>query len=831
MQENNDIQEVEYNNSDTASSNGAMDVVSDNSNGNTDSNRMERFQPDIQYGLNDEQVRQRFEGGYVNYPVDPPSKTVKEIIFSNVFTYFNLIFCILAVLVIVVGSFKSLTFMPVIIFNTLIGIIQQIRSKNTLDKLTMLNAPKAVVVRNGRRIQIPASELVLDDIVVFQSGVQIPADGTVRSGEIQVNEALITGESDEITKKCGDQLLSGSFVVSGECYAQMDKVGAESYISKLTIEAKTLKEPRESDMMKSLNRLVKIIGFIIIPVGSILFWQSFVSQNLSLRKSVISMVAAIIGMIPEGLYLLVSVALVVSVMRLARQKVLIHEMQCIETLARVDVLCVDKTGTITENVMETNNFIALDGYDQNAMQPLDELIGMLVHNMSSDNSTMNALQKYFKKGMDKKADLVIPFSSTTKYSSIEIENQSYVLGAPEFVLREQYDQYKQQIEQYSSEGFRVLVFGKYNGQVEKGKALTENVDAYALIFLSNPIRKAAPSTFEYFREQGVAIKVISGDNPITVSKIAKKANIEFAENYIDASTLKTPGEIFDAVAKYTVFGRVTPSQKRLFVQALKAQGHTVAMTGDGVNDVLALKDADCSVAMASGSDAAAQASQIVLLESDFSKMPEVVAEGRRVVNNIERSSSLFLVKNIFSLLMALFAIFTVTHYPLTPSQISMVSMFTIGIPAAILALEPNKNRIHGRFLSNVLLRALPAGLTNFIVISALVVFGDEFNVEASDISTASALILSVVGLLILWHISKPMNKLRVITFIGMVIGLLVSIFGFNDLFSISNISVKCTMLLVLFTITTEPILRYLTILITQLKLLGIWISNQRYRFK
>lgn len=786
----------------------------------------ERFHPDVNFGLNTEQIDQRIVGGFINLPVDPPSKTVKEIIFTNVFTYFNLIFCILAVLVIIVGSFKSLTFMPVIIFNTLIGIIQQIRSKNTLDKLTMLNAPKASVIRNGQKKTIPASELVLDDIVVFTSGVQIPADGTVLSGEVQVNEALITGESDEITKKCGDQLLSGSFVVSGECRAQMDKVGADSYISKLTIEAKTAKEPRESDMVRSLNRLVKIIGVIIIPVGSILFWQSFVVQGLSFRKSVISMVAAIIGMIPEGLYLLVSVALVVSVMRLAKQKVLIHEMQCIETLARVDILCVDKTGTITENKMETNDYIALDGYDSKVMMPLDELIGTLAHNMSSDNSTMNALQQFFKKGTDKKADQVIPFSSTTKYSSIVYDNQSYVLGAPEFVLREQYTKYQEKIEQYSSEGYRVLVFGKYNGIVEKGKALMDTVDAYALIFLSNPIRKEAPATFSYFRDQGVGIKVISGDNPITVSKIAKKANIENAENYIDASTLKTPADIYTAIAKYTVFGRVTPNQKRLFVQALKAQGHTVAMTGDGVNDVLALKDADCSVAMASGSDAAAQAAQIVLLESDFSKMPQVVMEGRRVVNNIERSSSLFLVKNIFSLLMSMFSIFTVTHYPLTPSQISMVSMFTIGIPAAILALEPNKNRIHGRFLSNVLLRALPAGLTNFIVISSLGIFGKVFAVSSDDISTASALIMCVVGLLILWKISKPMNTLRVATFISMIIGLLISIFGFNDLFSITNISEKCTMLLVLFTITTEPILRYLTILIGQLKLLGIWIAKR-----
>lgn len=786
-----------------------------------------RFNADIRYGLNSDQVNEYFENGWSNEPVEPPSKTVPEIIKSNLFTYFNLVFAVLVALLILAGSFRNLTFLPVILANLFIGIIQEIRAKNTLDKLSVLNAPKALVVREGRQFSIPAEELVLDDIVIFKAGNQICADAIVVDGEVSVNESLLTGESDEISKKPGDELMSGSFIVSGECYARLDKVGEDSYISKLTLEAKAMNSEEQSEMIRVLDKLVGVVGILIIPIGLLLFGQQFFFSGASFSKSITSMVAAVIGMIPEGLYLLASVALVVSVMRLASKKVLVHDMKCIETLARVNVLCVDKTGTITENTMEVNGEIPMDGYDSQSMAPLKQIISDFASAMSSDNITMKAMKDYFNKPSGRKAVSVSPFSSQFKYSGAAFEDGSYVLGAPEFVLREDYDNYREQIEQYSSEGYRVLVFGIYDGVID-GKALTGKVTPLGLVFLSNPIRKEAPETFKYFENQGVEIKVISGDNPVTVSQVALQAGIANADNYIDASTLTTDETIEDAVLRYTVFGRVTPDQKRKFVRALKKAGRTVAMTGDGVNDVLALKDADCSVAMASGSDAAAQASQLVLLDSNFACMPSVVMEGRRVVNNIERSASLFLVKNIFSFLLSLFSVCFMINYPLEPSQISLISMFTIGVPAFFLALQPNKNIIQGHFLSNVLIKALPAGITDFLVVGALVVFGQVFEVGETDISTACTMLLAIVGFVILYNISKPMNALRWCVWGGCIVGLLGCSIYLGDLFAMRGMSTKCIMLFVVFAIITEPALRYSTILIEKIgrKIVG-WIEKRR----
>lgn len=786
-----------------------------------------RFNADIRYGLNSDQVNEYFENGWSNEPVEPPSKTVPEIIKSNLFTYFNLVFAVLAALLILAGSFRNLTFLPVILANLFIGIIQEIRAKNTLDKLSVLNAPKALVVREGRQFSIPAEELVLDDIVIFKAGNQICADAIVVDGEVSVNESLLTGESDEISKKPGDELMSGSFIVSGECYARLDKVGEDSYISKLTLEAKAMNSEEQSEMIRVLDKLVGVVGILIIPIGLLLFGQQFFFSGASFSKSITSMVAAVIGMIPEGLYLLASVALVVSVMRLASKKVLVHDMKCIETLARVNVLCVDKTGTITENTMEVNGEIPMDGYDSQSMAPLKQIISDFASAMSSDNITMKAMKDYFNKPSGRKAVSVSPFSSQFKYSGAAFEDGSYVLGAPEFVLREDYDNYREQIEQYSSEGYRVLVFGIYDGVID-GKALTGKVTPLGLVFLSNPIRKEAPETFKYFENQGVEIKVISGDNPVTVSQVALQAGIANADNYIDASTLTTDEAIEDAVLRYTVFGRVTPDQKCKFVRALKKAGRTVAMTGDGVNDVLALKDADCSVAMASGSDAAAQASQLVLLDSNFACMPSVVMEGRRVVNNIERSASLFLVKNIFSFLLSLFSVCFMINYPLEPSQISLISMFTIGVPAFFLALQPNKNIIQGHFLSNVLIKALPAGITDFLVVGALVVFGQVFEVGETDISTACTMLLAIVGFVILYNISKPMNALRWCVWGGCIVGLLGCSIYLGDLFAMRGMSTKCIMLFVVFAIITEPALRYSTILIEKIgrKIVG-WIEKRR----
>ncbi|WP_418539015.1 HAD-IC family P-type ATPase [Massilistercora timonensis] len=775
-----------------------------------------RYQPDHREGLTRAQAAERMAAGWSNIPVDPPAQTVKEIIHENVFTYFNLVFTVLAVLLCLVGSFRNLTFMPVIIINTLIGIVQEIRAKHVLEKLNMLNAPHALVVREGQVTSVDSEDLVLDDIVIFKAGNQICADAQVVFGEVRVNESLLTGESDEIVKKPGDHLMSGSFVVAGECRARLEQVGADSYISKLTLEAKAIQKGEKSEMIRSLDKLVKFVGIALIPIGSILFAQSFFFNDETFRDSVTSMVAAVIGMIPEGLYLLASVALAVSSIRLAQKKVLLHDMKSIETLARVNVLCVDKTGTITENTMSVKKLVPTEHYDGEAMPELARMVGDLVRPMSSDNATMEAMKEFFKEGTGKAPQKVIPFTSVTKYSGVTFEDQAYVLGAPEFVLREDYPSYESQILNYARRGYRVLVFGTC-GEITEGQKLSEKVTPLAYILLANPVRKEAPETFAYFAEQGVEVKVISGDNPMTVSEVAKEAGIANADEYVDATTLRTEEDVWNAVARYTVFGRVTPAQKRQFVQALKGQGRTVAMTGDGVNDVLALKDADCSVAMASGSDAAVQASQVVLLESNFACMPSVVLEGRRVVNNIQRSASLFLVKNIFSFLLSLFSVVFMITYPLEPSQVSLISMFTIGVPAFFLALQPNKEVIQGHFLTNVFLKALPAGLTDVLAVGALVVFGRTFGVASEDISTAATMLLAIVGFLILFKICQPMNVIRGGVWVISIVGLIGCSIFLPDLFAITGMSTECIMLFVVFSIATEPVLRYLTMLVGGLR--------------
>lgn len=777
---------------------------------------LKRITADAHRGLTREQVEAYIRAGCTNRAVDPPSKSISEIIKSNLFTYFNLIFLIIAILLILVGSFRDLTFLPVIFANIGIGIFQEIRAKKTLDHLTMLHAPKAKVIRDGTPCIVLAEELVLDDIAVYEAGNQINADAVILEGDVSVNESLLTGEADEISKGPGDFLLSGSYVVSGTCHARLEKVGEDSYISRLTLEAKAIKEGEQSEMIRSLNRLVKIVGILIIPISLLLFGQQYFFADLSFRESVTSMVAAVLGMIPEGLYLLASVALVVSVIRLAKQKVLLHDMKCIETLARVDVLCLDKTGTITETCMQIEDVIPVTPSDNGDHPPLSQLISDFAAAMSNDNDTIAALKSYFHAPATKSPVSVNSFSALYKYSSVTFSDETYVLGAPEFVLRDEYESYRELIEPYALKGYRVLVFASYP-EDPGGKKLTKDAVLLGLIVLSNPIREKAAETFRYFSEQGVSIKVISGDNPVTVSEIARQAGIEHADQYLDASVLKSEDEIREAILTHTVFGRVTPEQKRQFVKALKAAGKTVAMTGDGVNDILALKDADCSIAMASGSDAAAQAAQLVLLDSDFSHMPSVVCEGRRVVNNIQRSASLFLVKNIFSFLLSMFSVCFMINYPLEPSQISLISMFTIGIPAFFLALQPNHNRIEGHFLTNVLLKALPAGLTDFLIVGALVIFGQEFAVSPIDISTACTMLLAIVGFMILYRICQPMNALRWVILLGCIAGLILCSVFLSDLFAITGMSTKCVMLFVIFSIATEPILYYSIVVVDFLR--------------
>lgn len=775
---------------------------------------MERIAADPQSGLSAEQVKRRFAQGENNYKVESSTLSVSEIVRSNVCTYFNLVFAVIAVLLAIVGAWSDMLFLPIIVANTCIGIIQEVHSKKVLDKLSILNAPHAVVIRDGKRQEIPADQLVLDDIVEFSAGSQIPADAKVVSGELQVNESLITGESDEIEKREGDSLLSGSFVVSGKACARLEKVGKDSYISKLTLQATKSKKGEQSEMIRSLNYLIMVMGIIIIPIGIALFVQSFIYNEGTFHDSITGMVAAIIGMIPEGLYLLTSVALAVSSVRLAQKKVLIHDMKCIETLARVNVLCVDKTGTITEPGMHVYDFSVLDGADQ---LEISQLLADFVAAQEKDNATMEALKAHFSNGSGMRAREVYSFSSETKYSgAVMNDGKSYVIGAPEFVLRGQFAQYQEQIATYSSKGYRVLVFAQYEGMLDR-KPLTEPVLPLCFVMLANPIRKGAKETFTYFAENDVDIKVISGDNPLTVSVIAAEAGIVGAERFVDASTLKEKEDYYRAVEEYTVFGRVTPSQKRMLVQALKEHKKTVAMTGDGVNDVLALKDADCSVAMASGSEAASNVAQLVLLDSDFSRMPSVVAEGRRVVNNIERTAALYIVKNIFSMLLAIFSVILMLDYPLEPSQVSLISMFTIGIPSFVLALEPNKDLIRGHFLTNVLVRALPAGLTDFIVVSGLVIFCREFQVDLDCLSTSCTILVAIVGFMILHRIARPMNTGHIVMLVGVIAGwILCMLFG-GSFFGITGISKQCEMLMVIFAIITEPVLRYLSLIVE-------WIS-------
>lgn len=780
-------------------------------------------------GLTDEEVRQRVEEGLTNRADISTDKTTKEIVISNVFTYFNLIFLVITILLIMVGSFRNLTFLPIIIGNTVIGIVQEIRAKKTLEKMSLLNAPHADVIRNGSVKQISTDELVKDDVILLTAGKQICADAVVISGNIQVNESLLTGEADEVEKTEGSTLMSGSFVVSGECYARLEKVGNESYISKLSLEAKSMGDKEQSEMIRSINLIVKWVGIVIIPIGLILFWQSHFVNGESITKSVTSTVAAIIGMIPEGLYLLTTVALALSTMKLARKKVLLHDMKSIETLARVDVLCVDKTGTITEPDMKLKEIFLCKNSGADGTQTaltLDELKSLILDyaNASVDNNaTMLALKAYAAEALTNNTSALHrtavsqqAFSSSLKYGSVTFSDGTYLLGAPEFIMHEDFARIEEEIIPYADKGDRVLLFARYNGEnVENG--INGSVTPLGFVALANPIRANAVKTFEYFKSQGVAIKVISGDNPRTVSRIAIQAGIESAESFVDAATLDTEDKIADAVNKYTVFGRVTPKQKKQLVKALQAKGHTVAMTGDGVNDILAMKDADCSVAMASGSEAAAQAAQVVLLDSDFAHMPDVVYEGRRVVNNIQRSASLFLVKNIFSLLLSLFSVILMVTYPLEPAQVSLISMFTIGVPGFLLALEQNKDRIKGHFITNVMLKALPGGLTDVIAVGALVVCGEVFCISDASIGTIATLVLSVVGFMILFKISEPLNGMKYAVIIGNIAGLVFSGFFLKKLFALTDLSNICILLMIVFGFAAESLFRNLTLLVEKMR--------------
>lgn len=766
---------------------------------------------DVKKGLSTKQVEKLTLEGKVNVSVGKQSKTIGQIIAGNVFTYFNLIFAVFAVLLALVRSYNNMTFVPVIIFNMLIGIIQEIRAKKVLDKLTVVNAPKTSVIRDGQLHIIDSETLVKGDLCVFSAGNQLSADAILVEGFVRVNESLVTGESDEVVKNAGDILLSGSFIVSGECKAVLTNVGLDAYAAKLAIEAKAGRKKQKTDMMESLDKLVKTIGVLIIPIGIGLFLQSRFAVGSTIKGSIDSMVASLVGMIPEGLYLLASVALVVSVMRLGKKNVLVHEMNCVETLARVNVLCVDKTGTITKPDMSVTHVEILD-YTADSGEAVDShgvdrIIKNVVGAIGSDNATMEAIHKYYGVNEEKECDQVFPFSSQNKYSGARYGKDVYLLGAPEYLLLEAYPDYKKIIDKYSGNGERIVVFGKANEEIT-GEAVTRAITPMAFIILENEIRETAKDTFDYFKQQGVAIKVISGDNPVTASRVAIKAGIKNATHYVDATTLKTDDDITQAVEKYTVFGRVIPEQKKKIIEAFKVAGNVVAMTGDGVNDVLALKCADCSVAMASGSEAASNAAQIVLLDSDFSKMPDVVGEGRRVVNNIKRSASLFLAKNIFSMLLTIFTLISVNLYPLYPTQLSFLGIFTIGIPAFFLALQPNKSLIKGDFLLNVVLKALPTGITDFIVVTIVTIYGNCTGLAHEQTATAATLVLLTVGIAALIRVCMPFDMIRVIVCIAMAGGIVFSMIFLRPLFAMVVLKGLTRNLTIIMMILSIPLYRY-----------------------
>ncbi|KRO23482.1 cation-translocating P-type ATPase [Lactococcus lactis] len=760
-------------------------------------------------GLTSFEVEERIRQGKINKNIDETDRPVWEIVKRNTFTFFNLIFAVIAILISLVQAWNQLIFLPIIVINTIVGIYQEIKAKRYLDQMTLLHAPQSTVIRNGQQEKIASDDLVEEDIIILKTGNQIVADARIVEGSIFVNESLLTGEADEIEKNIDDKLLSGSFVVSGEAKVILEKVGKDSYISKLTEQAKLVDHGEDSEMLRALNKLLKWVSFIILPIAVILFTQNYFVNHNTLQTSVVAMVAAVIGMIPEGLYLLTTIALTLSSVKLARNQVLLHNMKSIESLARVDVLCVDKTGTITEPRMSVEQVFVSPSSNISEAKFMSLLSDYISAN-TDDNDTMKAIREFMLAKGDLQNQMtgvkkIIPFSSKVKYSAVCFENESYLLGAPEIVLGKTYEKISSEINHLLEEGFRVLVLA---GTKEKNYDQL-NLGAYALgyVVLANPIRENAKSTFNYFVEQGVNIKVISGDNPQTVSAVAKRAGITGAERFIDANLLKTKEDLDQAVESYTVFGRVTPDQKRRLVQALKRKDHTVAMTGDGVNDILAMKSADCSIAMASGSDAATQVAQVVLLDSDFGHMTQVVTEGRRVVNNVQRSAILFLVKNLFSIILAIISAIFVFTYPLQASQLSLISLFTIGIPGFLLSLEENDKRIEKDFIKNVILKALPASLTEITAVLGVVIAGAAFKLTASEISTSAVILLAVVGFMILTKISAPLNRFKMGIIIFNIVGIIISGFMFNSLFSISKISLDSFVLVALLSLFSESLFR------------------------
>ena len=732
---------------------------------------IEPLHVDPERGLSAQQVQDRLDAGLHGGTIEGAGLSEREIILRHCLTFFNFIFIFLAVLLLIGRSSpKNMGFLGVVIINTVIGIVQEIRAKRAVEKLSLVARRPVKVIRDGAALSLDPEHIVRDDMAEFGQGDQICADGILRSGELHVNESLLTGEEDSADKVPGDRIHSGSLVLSGRGRVELTAVGADSGAAKLSREAKANPRGKKSEMIRALDKLILFLGIALVPVGAILFHQEYKVLNLGLQESTEGTVAALIGMIPEGLYLLTSVALAVSAQKLSRQRVLVQDMNSIETLARVDVLCVDKTGTITEPDMVVDNVIPLG--DRMPPEELENLLTAMYGTTEPDNATAKAMKELFSGSSSLVCSKRIPFSPETKWYGCEFEERgSFVVGAPEFLLQDRPDSYG--IGDWASQGYRVLLLAAYASPLEAGKLDASLVTPLALVLLTGKLRPKAKETFAYFAQQGVTVKVISGDNPATVSQIAQQAGIPGSECYIDAATLDTPEKIREAALHYTVFGRVTPQQKKDLVAALQKKKHVVAMTGDGVNDLLAMKQANCSIAMASGAEAASSLSSLVLLDSDFSAMPGVVAEGRRVINNIQRSASLFLVKNIFSFFLSLITLFTAWPYPLEPIHLTVISSLAIGVPSFVLTFEPKYDRIKGKFLPTVLRRAFPGGLTNVFVVLICQAFMAVFGLPKEEVSTVCAAILSFVGLLVLFQVCKPFNLFRKCLWCAMAAGMVV----------------------------------------------------------
>lgn len=761
--------------------------------------RVRRVKTDYKIGLTTEQVQERIEKGQTNAIENTNVKTYRSIFFENIVTFFNILCFAIALSLAIVGSYKDLLFMLIIVANTAIGILQEIRAKRSIEKLSLLTAPTVVVVRNSVKEQISTNEVVIDDIVFLSVGKQIVADCILLDGNIEVNESLLTGESLPIKKKIGDTLLSGSFVVSGTGYVRVTKVGKASYIEQLADKAKKYKRPK-SELMGSLKNIIRVIGFIIIPLGISMYVNNYFRSGKDIVETVRGTAGSLIGMIPAGMYLLSSVALTVSVIRLARQKALVQDLYCVEMLARVNVLCLDKTGTITDGTMKVYNSLEIKN---DSGFTLKRIMGSFLSSLSDNNQTSQALINYFGFNKDLKPIETLPFSSARKLSAVSFENQgTYILGAPEFVLSKEIDKkIANMIEQYAKDGYRVLVLAKSEGTINNGKLPTGR-DVVAILVLEDRIRDDAEKTIKWFKDNGVAVKIISGDNPLTVAEIAKRVGVEHTEAFVNLEGMNEK-QVINAATKYTVFGRVTPEQKAILVKALKSSGCTVAMTGDGVNDILALKEADCSIAMASGSEAVRSVSHMVLLDSNFSSMPQTVFEGRRVINNVQRASALFFMKTIFSIIFSIFILATQQTYPFGPFQLILLEYFVIGIPSFFLALKPNSERINGKFIYNLIKNALPGGLALIINVCAVYafVYFTQGNLDNTDIvSSMATIILTMTGLAQLLKLCRPFNGITGTMFFTMFAVCFFTIIFAGSSFGIVAIGLENVLFLIILTI-------------------------------